>query len=170
MDVSAICDAIVKEVEEQDKPFKGRITGLKRLGAVFQESAKDKSPVNISPVLSATGNSGTWKKLRHRAVSYDLPPEINEVNTTAYIKLDDSKVNGSIELRNVVFAYPTNPKVQVLKGVSLSIEGDGKKRLVALCGTSGCGKTSVVSMIERFFDPTEGEVLFNGVDIKKLDP
>ena len=37
-------------------------------------------------------------------------------------------------------------------------------------GTSGCGKSSIISLIERFYDPVEGEVLFSGVDIKDLDP
>ena len=42
--------------------------------------------------------------------------------------------------------------------------------MVALCGTSGCGKSSIISLLERFYDPTEGEVYFNGRDIKELDP
>jgi len=41
---------------------------------------------------------------------------------------------------------------------------------VALCGTSGCGKSSIIAMIERFYDPVEGGVFFNGVNIKELDP
>lgn len=59
--------------------------------------------------------------------------------------------------------------MQVLKGVSLSIDND-KKRVVALVGTSGCGKSSIISMIERFYEPIGGQVLFNGTDIRELDP
>jgi ATP-binding cassette subfamily B (MDR/TAP) protein 1 len=59
--------------------------------------------------------------------------------------------------------------VEVLKGVSLTVNNN-KNRVVALCGTSGCGKSSIVGMIERFYDPTSGEVIFNGINIKKLDP
>lgn len=92
-----------------------------------------------------------------------------KINTTGGIKIDDEKVNGSIELRNVVFNYPSKPTVAVLRGVSLSVDNE-KNRVVALCGTSGCGKSSIVSMIERFYDPQEGEILFNGVNIKELDP
>jgi ABC-type multidrug transport system fused ATPase/permease subunit len=47
---------------------------------------------------------------------------------------------------------------------------NNEKRVVALCGTSGCGKSSIVGMIERFYDPASGEVLFNGINIKKLEP
>lgn len=67
------------------------------------------------------------------------------------------------------FNYPGKADVQVLKGVSLTVD-NVKNRVVALCGTSGCGKSSIISLIERFYDPTEGEVLFNGRDIRDLDP
>jgi ABC-type multidrug transport system fused ATPase/permease subunit len=39
-----------------------------------------------------------------------------------------------------------------------------------LVGTSGCGKSSIISMIERFYDPDEGAIFFNGRDIRTLDP
>lgn len=45
-----------------------------------------------------------------------------------------------------------------------------KNRVVALCGTSGCGKSSIISLIERFYDPEQGEILFNGRNIKDLCP
>jgi ABC-type multidrug transport system fused ATPase/permease subunit len=57
----------------------------------------------------------------------------------------------------------------VLKGVDIEVN-NYDKRVVALCGTSGCGKSSIIAMMERWYDPTEGQVLFNGVDVKTLDP
>ena len=72
-------------------------------------------------------------------------------------------------MRDVKFRYPTKDDVQVLKGVSFKVDNE-KNRVVALCGTSGCGKSSIISLIERFYDPEEGEVLFNGRNIKDLDP
>jgi ABC-type multidrug transport system fused ATPase/permease subunit len=57
----------------------------------------------------------------------------------------------------------------VLKGVSIEVNNTDK-RVVALCGQSGCGKSSIISLIERFYDPCQGQVLFNGTDIKELDP
>lgn len=74
-----------------------------------------------------------------------------------------------LEIKDVKFSYPSKPDVEVLKGVSLTVNNN-EKRVVALCGTSGCGKSSIVGMIERFYDPTSGEVLFNGINIKKLEP
>jgi len=81
----------------------------------------------------------------------------------------EGEVNGSLEIRNVKFRYPTKTDVQVLKGVSFKVDNE-KNRVVALCGTSGCGKSSLISLIQRFYDPEEGEVLFNGRNIKELDP
>lgn len=91
------------------------------------------------------------------------------INTTGGIKLDSKNVNGLLEIRDVKFSYQSKPDVQVLKGVSLTVKNN-EKRVVALCGTSGCGKSSIVAMIERFYDPTSGEILFNGINIKLLEP
>ena len=81
----------------------------------------------------------------------------------------EGEINGSLEFRNVKFRYPSKPEVQVLKGVSLSVD-NAKNRVVALCGTSGCGKSSIISLIQRFYDPEEGQIFFNGRDITTLDP
>ena len=76
---------------------------------------------------------------------------------------------GHLEFRDVKFKYPSKQDVQVLKGISFEVDNEDK-RVVALCGTSGCGKSSIISLIQRFYDPEEGEVLFNGRNIKELDP
>ncbi len=57
--------------------------------------------------------------------------------------------------------------MQILKGVNINIE---KNKVVALVGQSGCGKSSLISLIERFYDPSEGSVCFDGTDIKLLNP
>lgn len=57
----------------------------------------------------------------------------------------------------------------MLKGVSFSVDNE-KNRVVAICGTSGCGKSSIISLIERFYDPDHGEILFNGHNIRDLNP
>jgi len=75
----------------------------------------------------------------------------------------------TLEVRDVKFRYPTKPDVQILKGVSFTVSSDNPK-VVALCGTSGCGKSSIISLVERFYDPEEGQVLYNGHDIRELDP
>jgi len=77
-----------------------------------------------------------------------------------------SSVSGAIEIREVVFAYPTAPEHVVCNGYSLSIDA-GKQ--VALCGPSGSGKSTIIQLLERFYDPQSGVVLLDGVDIKTLN-
>ena len=56
--------------------------------------------------------------------------------------------------------------MRVLKGVSIDV---CQGQVVALVGQSGCGKSSIISLIERFYDPLEGRVLFSGEELKDLD-
>ena len=56
--------------------------------------------------------------------------------------------------------------MRILKGVSIDV---CKGQVVALVGQSGCGKSSIISLIERFYDPQEGRVLFSGEELKDLD-
>ena len=55
----------------------------------------------------------------------------------------------------------------MLKGVTINVE---KNKVVALVGHSGCGKSSIISMIERFYDPKKGSINYNGYDIRNLEP
>lgn len=80
----------------------------------------------------------------------------------------EGEINGTLEVRDVHFTYPSKDE-KVLKGVSFKLDNE-KNRVVALCGTSGCGKSSLISLIERWYDPEEGQVFFNGRDIRELDP
>ena len=73
---------------------------------------------------------------------------------------------GAIELRNVRFAYPKAPTTTVLKGISLSIPPGS---ITALVGGSGCGKSTVVRLIQRLYDPTEGAVLLDGMPLRMLN-
>ena len=63
---------------------------------------------------------------------------------------------GTIQLRSVRFRYPTRQNVKVLRGLTLSIQ---KGQKLALVGSSGCGKSTVVSLLERFYDAEDGEVV-----------
>ena len=65
-------------------------------------------------------------------------------------------MEGSIQLRSVKFRYPTRPDVKVLRGFTLDVK-PGQK--LALVGSSGCGKSTVISLLERFYDTEDGEVV-----------
>ncbi|CAN1726186.1 ABC transporter B family member 15 [Linum perenne] len=73
------------------------------------------------------------------------------------------KVSGQIELRDIDFAYPARPDVMIFKGFSIRIEA-GKS--TALVGRSGSGKSTIIGLIERFYDPLRGTVKIDGRDIR----
>ncbi|NXF94574.1 MDR1 protein, partial [Eubucco bourcierii] len=73
---------------------------------------------------------------------------------------------GNITIKDVVFNYPNRPEVRVLQGLNLKVE---KGQTLALVGSSGCGKSTVVQLLERFYDPLEGEMLFDGKNAKSLN-
>ncbi|KAJ3374879.1 ATP-binding cassette, sub-B (MDR TAP), member 8 [Allomyces arbusculus] len=76
-------------------------------------------------------------------------------------------LRGDIEFSNVAFAYPARADQVVLNNFNLAVPAG---TVVALCGSSGSGKTTVVSLLERFYDPRFGKVLLDGVNIRDLDP
>ena len=73
---------------------------------------------------------------------------------------------GVLQLKDVTFSYPTRPDVLVLDRVSLTIQPG---TVAALCGPSGSGKSSIISLIERFYDPQGGAVLVDGTPLEGLD-
>ncbi|KAL9678380.1 hypothetical protein QQ045_016224 [Rhodiola kirilowii] len=73
---------------------------------------------------------------------------------------------GIIELRNVVFSYPSRPDQMIFTGMDLKIEA-GKS--MALVGPSGSGKSTVIGLIERFYDPIEGSVNIDGRNVKSYN-
>ncbi|MED6287182.1 hypothetical protein CHARACLAT_013732, partial [Characodon lateralis] len=66
---------------------------------------------------------------------------------------------GEIEFRNCKFTYPTRPDIQVLSGLVVSVKPG---QTLAFVGSSGCGKSTSVQLLERFYDPDEGQVLIDG--------
>jgi subfamily B ATP-binding cassette protein MsbA len=74
------------------------------------------------------------------------------------------RFEGQIEFRNVTFRYP-NAERGALENVSFTIP---KGKMVALVGASGAGKSTVADLLPRFYDPTEGQILLDGTDIREL--
>ncbi|GMH15726.1 hypothetical protein Nepgr_017567 [Nepenthes gracilis] len=74
-----------------------------------------------------------------------------------------NKIKGSVEIHDVNFAYPARPSAMIFKGFSLDIK-DGQS--TALVGQSGSGKSTIIGLIERFYDPLRGVVKIDGRDIK----
>lgn len=85
-------------------------------------------------------------------------------NKNKYKKADDIK--GVIEFRDVWFRYPTRKEDFVLRGLNLTINPNEQ---VALVGESGCGKSTFVNLLMRFYDVDFGEILLDGTNIKEYN-
>ncbi|KAH9238612.1 hypothetical protein K456DRAFT_1746635 [Colletotrichum gloeosporioides 23] len=75
-------------------------------------------------------------------------------------------VDGTLEFRDVHFRYPTRPEQPVLRGLNLSIHPG---QYVALVGASGCGKSTTIALLERFYDPLSGGIYIDGKEISSLN-
>lgn len=75
-----------------------------------------------------------------------------------------TRLEGHIEFRDVSFCYPSRPGELVLNGVNLQIQ---PHKVTAVVGDSGAGKSTLTHLIMRLYDPTNGTILLDGVDIKK---
>lgn len=88
------------------------------------------------------------------------------IDSASPLGLKPDTVHGTISFENVKFHYPSRPNVPILKGLTTTF---GAGQTVALVGASGSGKSTVVSLVERFYNPIEGSVKLDGVDIKDLN-
>merc|ERR1712173_342731 len=77
-----------------------------------------------------------------------------------------SKIEGNVALTDAQFSYPTRQDVQVLKKLSLAISAGQK---VALVGQSGCGKSTVIQLVQRFYDLDSGDITLENHDLQALN-
>ena len=113
-----------------------------------------------SPCLNAfaSGQAAAYKMFE----TIKRKPKIDAYDTSGIV-LED--ITGEIELKDVYFRYPARPELEIFSGFSLQVPSG---KTAALVGQSGSGKSTVISLIERFYDPDAGEVLIDGVDLRKL--
>ncbi|KAK2877091.1 multidrug-resistance transporter mdr5 [Arthroderma sp. PD_2] len=90
-------------------------------------------------------------------------PEIDSMGTEG---LKPDAVNGDFEISNVLFSYPARPTVQVLNGVDMKIPAH---KVTALVGASGSGKSTIIGLLERWYDPASGSITLDGVELKDLN-
>ncbi|XP_060229863.1 ATP-dependent translocase ABCB1 [Meriones unguiculatus] len=90
-------------------------------------------------------------------------PEIDSYSTEG---LKPNQLEGNVTFNGVVFNYPTRPNIPVLQGLSLEVK---KGQTLALVGSSGCGKSTVVQLLERFYNPLAGTVFLDGKEINQLN-
>jgi ATP-binding cassette, subfamily B (MDR/TAP), member 1 len=100
---------------------------------------------------------------RHLKQLFDRQPPIDQWSNDG---LKVEAIDGTIEFRDVHFRYPTRPEQPVLRGLSLTVKPG---QYVALVGASGCGKSTTIALLERFYDPLVGGVYVDGKEISSLN-
>ncbi|KAI2628689.1 P-loop containing nucleoside triphosphate hydrolase protein [Hypoxylon sp. NC1633] len=127
--------------------YSGIIAGAFSAGAVF----------SFAPDVSRAQESASdIKEMLEREPKISMRAGVGEVVETC---------EGSVTLQGVTFVYPNRPDKVVLENIDLHIRGG---EYVAICGASGSGKSTIISLLERFHDPSAGAVLIDGRDIRKL--
>ena len=140
--------------------------------------------ISIGDVVLGTQAAWRGKEALQQTFSYGgqfFEQTLTLVNLFAFLDLDPATVPGSlrrqavtrsmpatidrVEFRHVSFAYPSVQR-KVLDDVSFEIQGGQK---VALVGQNGSGKTTIVKLLTRLYDPSDGQILINGEDIREFD-
>lgn len=124
--------------------------------------------ISLSSIISILDIIKIWPKTRVCIIRlYDILSYV-PVNTNISISYNISKlINNEWEIRfkDVTFSYPNN-KVNTLKNVSFTIE---KKKITAIIGSTGSGKSTIINLILKFYDRYNGKILINNIDIKDIN-
>ncbi|KAI1260330.1 leptomycin B resistance protein pmd1 [Xylariaceae sp. FL1019] len=130
--------------------FAALISGAQTAGVVFSYAPGMSRAFDASQDLNAL---------------FDRRPLIDSWDTTGH-KVAKEDCRGEIEIRNVSFSYASRKDTTVLDNLSMTIKPG---QFIALVGSSGCGKSTIIALLERFYDPTTGQILVDGQDISKLE-
>ena len=117
------------------------------------QPSRSLATLNMMFYQAAAGAERVFKVL-------DTKPNIKEIDTSPNIKIN----KGNIEFKNVGYKYPTT-EAQAVKNINISIKGGST---VALVGHSGAGKSTIINLLPRFYDPQEGEIIIDEQDIIKV--
>ncbi len=97
---------------------------------------------------------------------FSIIDRIPPIDSSSNEGLVPDGVDGKISFKNVFFNYPSRPDVKILQGISFDVTPG---QTVALVGTSGCGKSTCIQLLQRFYDPLEGSVSIDGNELKSLN-
>ncbi|VDL66894.1 unnamed protein product [Nippostrongylus brasiliensis] len=143
--------------------------------SVFNGEAQGGTVVTVffSVLLGSTaiGQAGTHFSVIGTAAGatsalYEVIDKIPEIDSYSKEGERPHSLKGRVTVSDLKFAYSTRPDVQVLKGVSFEVNPG---ETVALVGSSGCGKSTIIQLLLRYYNPNEGKILIDGKAIEKIN-
>ncbi|XP_029138945.1 ATP-binding cassette sub-family B member 5 [Protobothrops mucrosquamatus] len=143
-------------VDEKDNYDIGRVL-IVFFSVLIGAFALGQASPNLENVANARGAAFQVFKIIKK------PRPIDSSSTEGF-KLD--KLRGEIEFKNIFFSYPSRPNIQILRGLNLKIQPG---QTIALVGSSGCGKSTTIQLLQRFYDPPQGQITIDGHDIQTLN-
>uniref|UniRef100_A0A3Q3W723 Uncharacterized protein n=1 Tax=Mola mola TaxID=94237 RepID=A0A3Q3W723_MOLML len=93
----------------------------------------------------------------------DKKPSIDSFSVAGF---KPDYIKGDIEFKDIHFSYPSRPNIKILNNMSLSVRNG---QTIALVGSSGCGKSTTIQLLQRFYDPQKGSIFVDGHDIRSLN-
>ncbi|CAO2836938.1 unnamed protein product [Amaranthus hypochondriacus] len=140
--------------------LRGHYTGGDVINVIVGVIIGSMSLGQASPSMTAfaAGQAAAYKMFE----TINRKPDIDPFDPKGKV-LED--IHGDITFKDVCFSYPTRPEEHIFNGFSLTVT---RGTTAALVGQSGSGKSTVISLIERFYDPQSGEVLIDGINIKEF--
>lgn len=153
------------------------------VGLVLDDKYKDKDEIVYTPETMVTVFFGVMMASMNFGMSspyieafsiakgagakvFSVIDRVSPINSWSKDGKYPEQMKGNISFRDVHFEYPTRLDVKVLQGLNLDIN-HGEK--VALVGSSGCGKSTCIQLIQRFYDPHQGTVMVDDNDVKELN-
>jgi ATP-binding cassette subfamily B (MDR/TAP) protein 1 len=141
------------------------VSGAQSAGTIFSFARTSPFPRDIFPRNNlCLADMGKAKNAAQELKNlFDLKPAIDTWSTEGDCV---ESVEGTIEFRDVHFYYPTRPEQSVLCGLNMLVKPG---QYIALVGASGCGKSTTIALLERFYDPIAGGIFLDGKEISSLN-
>uniref|UniRef100_A0A914NYY9 Uncharacterized protein n=1 Tax=Panagrolaimus davidi TaxID=227884 RepID=A0A914NYY9_9BILA len=140
----------------QGQMINGQVIGV-YFAVIMGATRLGQAAPNLNAILSAKLAAGEIFAI------IDKKPKFN-CSTTEGFKLKN--VKGDITFDNIHFSYPSRPTIKILNGVSFAVKSGQK---VALVGHSGCGKSTTIGLLMRFYEPSKGSITLDGIHLEDLN-